>query len=135
MSKLADTLRLRAEYWDRTSQATSSQELKDRFLAKAGAFYESAERADEHHDYPTLHAIGLGSQLAELERICAESAKGKHAGETILGPGHDHHVLKAAQHMARHGAGRRDIDTNARHLIHAAARLLMAAACLDSGES
>lgn len=82
---------------------------------------------------PTLHAIGLGSQLAELERICAESAAGKHAGESILDPGSEHHWVKALQHLQQPGGGGlRDPETNARHLIHAAARLLMAAACLDS---
>lgn len=82
---------------------------------------------------PTLHAIGLGPQLAELERICAASAASKHAGESIRDPGAEHHWLKAAGHLTHDGTlDSRDPETNARHIIHAAARLLMAAACLDA---
>lgn len=80
-------------------------------------------------DYPTLLAIGLGPQLAELERVCALSARGKHAGESIYEPGKRHHEAKALNHLSR---GRKhDLDTGARHYILAAARLLMAAACCD----
>lgn len=84
--------------------------------------------------YPTLHAIGLGPQLEALERICAQSQAGKHAGESILTPGSDHHFTKADSHMVRagFGYGERDADSGERHLIHAAARLLMAAACVDA---
>lgn len=81
--------------------------------------------------YPTLHAIGLGPQLAELERICAEAYKGKHAGETIIEWGEGYHWNKAISHINRGEFGQHDSDSGARHLIHAAARLLMAAACLD----
>lgn len=84
---------------------------------------------------PTLHAIGLGPQLAELERICAASAASKHAGESIRDPGAEHHWLKAAGHLTHDGTlDSRDPETNARHIIHAAARLLMAAACFDASE-
>ena len=87
----------------------------------------------QHHPQvatPTLLAIGLGAQLAELERICAESQRGKHSGESILTPGHRYHVTKAFAHAR--AAYPRDADSGARHLIHAAARLLMAAACADA---
>lgn len=88
----------------------------------------------EHVCCPTLLRIGLGDQLEALERICAESLAGKHAGETILDPGADHHFTKADSHMVRAGFeyGERDADSGERHLIHAAARLLMAAACVDA---
>lgn len=84
--------------------------------------------------YPTLHAIGLGPQLAELERICAESQRGKHAGGSII---HSpwYHWDKARSHLERGdvpGFDERDSDSGASHLIHAAARLLMAAACADA---
>jgi hypothetical protein len=83
--------------------------------------------------YPTLLAIGLGPQLAELERVCADSQRGKHAGESVTGSGYVHHVGKAYRHASYYGANNtRDADTGARHLIHAAARLLMAAACADA---
>lgn len=86
--------------------------------------------------YPTLHAIGLGPQLDALERICAQSQAGKHAGQSILTPGSDHHYTKADSHMvsAIIELGERDDDSGERHLIHAAARLLMAAACVDAEE-
>jgi hypothetical protein len=88
-----------------------------------------------HGPYPTLHAIGLGPQLAELERICAEAGKGKHAGGNILAFDAGYHLHKGLSHLnglslGRHGL--RDRDSGARHLIHAAARLLMAAACADA---
>lgn len=86
--------------------------------------------------FPTLHAIGLGSQLDALERICAQSQAGKHAGESILDPGADHHFTKADGHMVRagFGYGERDQESGESHLIHAAARLLMAAACVEEEE-
>ncbi len=80
--------------------------------------------------YPTLEAIGLAPQLAELERICAESRVGKHKGGTILERGEDHHYDKAVSHINRWVVGQPlDPDSGANHLIHAAARLLMAAHC------
>lgn len=86
--------------------------------------------------HPTLHAIGLGPQLDALERICAEALAGKHAGESILDPGADHHFTKADGHMVQAGPryGERDTESGERNLIHAAARLLMAAACVDAEE-
>jgi hypothetical protein len=85
-----------------------------------------------HGPYPTLHAIGLGPQLAELERICAESQRGKHAGESVLEVGFAFQMSKAIGHMfVGDSWAMRDPESNARHLIHAAARLLMAAACAD----
>lgn len=97
--------------------------------------YMRAEKAA--NPYPTLHAIGLGTQLKALERICAQSQAGKHAGESIHDPGADHHFTKADSHMVRAGFeyGERDTDSGERHLVHAAARLLMAAACVDAEES
>ena len=110
---------------------------------KPGDLRELVERRDDWDDvtdvdlsvqhmvgpYPTLHALGLGPQLAELERICAESQRGKYAGESVLAPGAAHHFTKALRsHLSHPG---RDDDSGARHLIHAAARLLMAAACAD----
>jgi hypothetical protein len=85
--------------------------------------------------YPTLHAIGLGPQLAELERICAESAAGKHAGASVILAGSGYHWDKAIAHMHRAYLGARDADSGARHLIHAAARLLMTAACIDKEQA
>lgn len=83
--------------------------------------------------YPTLHAIGLGPQLAELERICAESARGKHAGESVLDLGVEQHTAKALGHLVFGDTWTtRDATTHARHLVHAAARLLMASACADA---
>jgi hypothetical protein len=81
--------------------------------------------------YPTLHRLGLGPQLDAVERICAASAAGKHKGETIAQHGPDHHFGKADSHMVRSGFGYagRDAESGELHLIHAAARLLMAAAC------
>ena len=83
--------------------------------------------------YPTLHTIGLGPQLADLERICAQSQAGKHVGESIHDPGVVHHLEKAANHLGSSGVypSERDPDSGALHLVHAAARLLMAAACVD----
>lgn len=116
----------------------------------AGDLRELAEHRDDWDDttevdlsvqhlvgpYPTLHAIGLGPQLAELERICAESQRGKHAGRSILELGPEGHMHKALSHFAGNIVTReiitRDNDSGARHLIHAAARLLMAAACADA---
>lgn len=94
--------------------------------------YMRAEKAA--NPYPTLHTIGLGTQLDALERICAQSLAGKHAGESILTPGADYHFSKADSHMIRSEAvlGTRDADSGERHLVHAAARLLMAAACVDA---
>ena len=83
---------------------------------------------------PTLHAIGLGPQLLELERICAESAKGKHAGTSIRDRSVEYHIDKAEHHVEQwdFSRGAPDAETGASHLIHAAARLLMAAACADA---
>jgi len=78
--------------------------------------------------YPTLHAIGLGPQLAELERICAEARAGKHKGKSILAIPAEVHVDKAGTHVDSWLTAVRDPDSGANHLIHAAARLLMAAA-------
>jgi hypothetical protein len=51
----------------------------------------------------------------------------------VTGSGYVHHVGKAYRHASYYGANNtRDADTGARHLIHAAARLLMAAACADA---
>lgn len=114
----------------------------------AGDLRELAERRDHCDDvtevdlsvqhlrdpYPTLHAIGLGPQLAEIERICAEAARGKHAGESIIECGTWYHWDKAESHLRDAYVSPRDPDSGARHLIHAAARLLMAAACLDAEE-
>lgn len=83
--------------------------------------------------YPTLEAIGLGRQLAEMERICAMSAAGKHAGECILEDGSRHHLTKAMRHHYAGTHGDRDEESHALHLVHAAVRLLMAAACLEAG--
>lgn len=96
----------------------------------------AAEAEAEADPYPTLHAIGLGTQLKALERICAQSLAGKHAGESIHDPGADHHFTKADSHMVRagFGYGERDTDSGERHLVHAAARLLMAAACVDADQ-
>lgn len=85
--------------------------------------------------YPTLHAIGLGPQLAELERICADAYRGKHAGENIVEWGATYHHGKALSHLDRGGHGERDADSGARHLIHVAARLLMTAACIDKEQA
>lgn len=85
--------------------------------------------------YPTLHAIGLGPQLDAMERICADSAAGKHAGEPVMSKGIGHHFRKAGSHMARSGYWQDDRDESGEfHLIHAAARLLMAAACAEASE-
>lgn len=85
--------------------------------------------------YPTIHAIGLGPQLDAIERICAESAAGKHAGEPVTAKGVDHHFGKADSHMVRAGYGYAERDESGElHLIHAAARLLMAAACAEANE-
>lgn len=92
--------------------------------------------------YPTLHAIGLGPQLDEVERICAEAQRGKHKGESIFDLGASYHFDKSTSHLSetyvrpkdgpiRLVLHQRDADSGARHLIHAAARLLFAAACLD----
>jgi hypothetical protein len=87
--------------------------------------------------YPTLHSLGLGPQLSAIERICAESAAGKHAGEPVTAPGVDHHFGKADSHMVRAGFGysATDHESGELHLIHAAARLLMAAACVEGTET
>jgi hypothetical protein len=85
-----------------------------------------------HDKYPTLHAIGLGPQLDAIERICAESQSGKHAGVHPLSKGVDHHFGKADSHLVRAGYGYAERDESGElHLIHAAARLLMAAACVE----
>jgi hypothetical protein len=83
--------------------------------------------------YPTLHAIGLGPQLAELERICAEAKAGKHANGDLASIPAEVHVDKAGSHIDRWLTEVRDQETGASHLIHSAARLLMAAA-KDSDE-
>jgi hypothetical protein len=85
----------------------------------------------ERNQYPTLQAIGLGPQLAELERICAESAKGKHKGGGIFERGVCYHWDKAESHIKQAYLEHRDPESGAYHFIHAAARLLMAAACQD----
>jgi hypothetical protein len=83
--------------------------------------------------YPTLHALGLGPQLDAIERICAASQAGKHAGRPITDRGVDHHFGKADSHMVRAGFGysATDHESGELHLIHAAARLLMASACVE----
>jgi len=78
--------------------------------------------------YPILHAIGLGPQLAELERICAEAKAGKHANGDLASIPAEVHVDKAGSHIDRWLMVGHDAETGASHLIHAAARLLMAAA-------
>jgi hypothetical protein len=80
--------------------------------------------------YPTLHALGLGPALDEVERVCAIGAAGKYAGQQIdprLGLHMDHALdhITVARSTALQG---RDIETNEREIAHAAARLLMAMA-------
>jgi hypothetical protein len=84
--------------------------------------------------YPTLHALGLGPQLDELERICAESAAGKHAGEPVASRGAKHHCRKAFGHLWLAAVTVVDTETGALHLIHVAARSLMAAHCVEAGK-
>ena len=128
----------RAERRARAALSRSMQASRmRRFLPVAASSFEEHPEGEFvllADAYPTLHAIGLGPQLAELERICAGSAKGKHAGETILQWGEGYHWNKAISHLNHGEFGARDNDSGARHLIHAVARLLMAAACLDAEE-
>lgn len=83
-----------------------------------------------HDKYPTLHALGLGPALDEIERVCAIGEAGKYAGQAI-DPRPGLHVDHALDHITVACSTKlqgRDIETNEREIAHAAARLLMAVA-------
>lgn len=83
-------------------------------------------------DVQTLLTIGLGPELAAVERICLRSLETKYADESIEEKGADHHFSKADGHMVQSGffLNAPDHESGELHLIHAAARLLMAAHCV-----
>jgi hypothetical protein len=83
------------------------------------------------YGFPTLERIGLLPQLHAMERICAAAAAGKHAGESFKSLGVVHHLAKVGSHLAQSGTlgTVRDEESGELHLVHAAIRLLMAAAC------
>ena len=85
--------------------------------------------------YPTLHGLGLGPALDEIERVCAIGAVGKYAVKKIDGRWAKHlwhaecHIdnLEPPRSLS-FGPHHIDHETGERHLAHAAARLLMALA-------
>jgi hypothetical protein len=88
-----------------------------------------------HDKYPTLHALGLGQALDEIERVCAIGAAGKYAGQAI-DPRPGLHVDHALDHITVACSTKLqgcDIETNEREIAHAAARLLMAVATSGGG--
>jgi hypothetical protein len=80
--------------------------------------------------YPTLHWLGLGPALDEMEEVCAFGRQGKF-GENKPDPRYGHHLDHMADHMAvvrSMGVDSVDNVTGKREFAHAITRGLMALA-------
>jgi hypothetical protein len=79
-----------------------------------------------HDKYPTLHALGLGEALDEMERLCALGQAGKYKGKA-LNPSQFHHLSRALAHLRGFRCGERVVDeeTQMPVLVNVATRFLM----------
>jgi hypothetical protein len=81
--------------------------------------------------YPTMHALGLGPALDEVEKVFAIGANGKYKGKKI-DPRQEEHLVHACNHLTRtvslavSGESAVDPDTGQRDLAHVGARTLLA---------
>ncbi len=84
-----------------------------------------------HGKYPTMHALGLGPALDEIEKVFAIGASGKYKGQKI-DPRHEEHLIHACDHLTRtvslatDGEVAVDPEPGQRDLAHLGARTLLA---------